>query len=103
MKRYQYLLISLGLIIIICFCLFKDSIFKQKENFQSTFSPIMSPHYAATNATGSSNDEDSLNNDENDSTHFITQNPNEIAVNMPTSLNDKNKILNKFICSITLK
>ena len=97
MKRYKYFLICLGLLIIINFCLFKDSIFKEKENFQSTFSPIMTPTQSATYATGPISDQVSSNDDddENDSSHFITQNPNEISDNIPISLKNKKDILNK--------
>ena len=93
MKRYHYLLICLGLLVVISFCLFKDSVFKQKENFQTTFSPIMTPTQAATFASDPISDE-VTSSDQNNSTHFITQNPNEIAVNMPTSLKNKKDILN---------
>lgn len=94
MKRYQIFLICLGLLGIIVYCLFNAKKVRQIENFQTTFSPILTATQAARFSTSPISDEVS-GVDENNSTHFITQNPNEITSNMPTSRKSQEAVFNQ--------
>lgn len=94
MKKYQFFLICLGLLITIGYCLFNGNKLLQIENFQTTFSPILTATQAARFSTAPISDEVS-SLDENNSTHFITQNPNEISSNMPTSRKSQLAVFNQ--------
>jgi len=99
MKKIFFVLISLGLLIIICYCLYIDNTFVEIENFQNTFTPILTARQAATFDNNPIQDENESNenneNNENKSSHFITQNPNEIELNMPTSNKNQDMVLNQ--------